>query len=104
MTAPHPAPAIAQLLALYNTAGRVPVMALPRANKLPVLPKDEQAVRGVMYALDTMQTWCAQLLATAHHASNDPEDAKLLTPRTILTERLQFTADLAKAQQLGFYG
>lgn len=95
---------VARLLALYDTARRVPVNALPNLSELPSLPPDPRVAEGAMYALDTLRTWCAQLQLGTRHLSNDPRDRLLLTPREIAQERLRFTADLAYAQQLGFYG
>lgn len=106
MTAPDltAMPAVARLLALYNTAARVPPLIVPNVSELPILPPNKEAELGAVYALDTLRTWCAQLQIDAHRVSDDPRDARPLTPRAILTGRLDFASDLARAQQLGFYG
>lgn len=93
---------VAQLIQLYETAGQIPDRALPNVSELPLLPQSRAEARGAMYALDVMQTWAAQLEASARHLPDDPAPAAQCSLRAIATRRALFVQDLARAQQLGF--
>lgn len=93
---------VAQMIRLYEAARLVPDSLVPNPVALPMPPQGAAQRVGLNYALDTIQTWAAQIEAGASHLSNETEDAVHRTPRQLCIERARFAGDLARAQQLGF--
>lgn len=94
---------VARLLHLFDQAG-VTRADLPTIDtrEFDLRPMTVEERQGYLYALDVMQTWAAQLEASANKLSDNAEDAISRTPRQICVERVRMVGDLARAQQLGF--